>query len=124
MKKALTAILAAATVLLMCVTAGFFVWRNRDTEPAVIRYPAADELSQTDPLGNPRVDLNTADTEALMTLPGIGAVYAQRIVEYRELHGPFSSVTDLLAVEGFGSGRLEKILDYITIGGQHEDSGR
>ena len=64
-----------------------------------------------------KVNINTADKDALMTLPGIGEVLAQRILDYRDANGPFTSLSDLLLVEGIGEKRLDAIWDYITIGG-------
>ena len=52
-----------------------------------------------------------------MALPGIGEVLAERILNFREEHGNFSSVDELLNVEGIGKKRLEEILDLITVGG-------
>ena len=52
---------------------------------------------------------------ALKTLPGIGEVLAQRIVDYREAHGPFRSVDELIAVEGIGEGKLEKLRELVTV---------
>jgi competence ComEA-like helix-hairpin-helix protein len=63
------------------------------------------------------VALNYADKEDLMTLPGIGDVLAQRILDYRNAHGKFSSVEELLNVEGIGQKRLEQMLNLIVIGG-------
>jgi competence protein ComEA len=48
------------------------------------------------------IDLNQADVAALDTLPGIGPVLAQRIVEWREQNGPFASLDQLLEVSGIG----------------------
>lgn len=47
-----------------------------------------------------RVDLNTADADALCTLPGVGPSRASALVEYREQHGPFACVADAAAVPG------------------------
>lgn len=60
------------------------------------------------------LDLNTADQAALETLPGIGEALAQRILAYREAHGPFSSVDELQAVDGIGPGILARLRPYVT----------
>lgn len=62
----------------------------------------------------PLVNVNTASQKELESLPGIGEVLAQRIIEYRETHGPFQTPEDLLKVRGIGPKKLEKIRDRIT----------
>jgi len=64
------------------------------------------------------VDLNTAGIEELDTLPGIGPITAQAIMEYREIHGPFASPEDLLQVRGIGPKKLAAILGHITVQGR------
>lgn len=54
-----------------------------------------------------KVNINTATRDQLMTLSGIGASYADRIVEYREKNGPFQAPGDLLKVKGIGEKTLE-----------------
>ena len=61
------------------------------------------------------IDLNVATLEQLQTLPRIGPVIAQRIIEYRETHGPFSSADDLTKVRGIGDKTLEKIRHLVVI---------
>lgn len=63
-----------------------------------------------------RVNINTADAEALTALPGIGDTLAQRIVDYRTENGSFETPEDLLAVKGIGDGRLAAIREYIVVG--------
>ena len=61
------------------------------------------------------LDLNSATPDQLQTLPGIGAAMAQRIVDYRSIHGPFSSVEDLQIVQGFGKRRLEQVRPWLIV---------
>jgi competence protein ComEA len=61
-----------------------------------------------------RVNINTADAAALETLPGIGPALAQRILDYRQAHGPFVRVEDIMEVSGIGKATFEKLSDQIT----------
>ena len=62
-----------------------------------------------------KLDLNTATAEELQKLPGIGEVLSQAIVDYREEHGPFQSVDELLQVPGIGEKRLDDIRDSVYV---------
>ncbi|MFT4213304.1 MAG: ComEA family DNA-binding protein [Microbacterium sp.] len=62
-----------------------------------------------------RVNLNTADAAALDTLPRIGPALAQRIIEWREANGSFTSVEDLLAVSGIGETVLAGLRELVTV---------
>ena len=61
------------------------------------------------------LDLNTATSEDLDALPGIGPVLAKRIVDYRAAHGPFKKIDDLMEVSGIGPKKLEKIKPFLVI---------
>jgi len=61
------------------------------------------------------IDINTANLADLDQLPGIGPVIAQRIVDFRELHGPFESLDQLDEVEGISPGMVENIRPKATI---------
>jgi competence protein ComEA len=61
------------------------------------------------------VNVNVAEAEELETLPGIGEVLAAAIIAYREEHGPFTSVDQLLDVSGIGEVTLEEIRDLVTV---------
>ena len=62
------------------------------------------------------VDINTADKETLMTLSGVGAAFAERIIDYREQHGGFRSVQELADIRGIGPALIEKNKDALTVG--------
>jgi competence protein ComEA len=61
------------------------------------------------------LNLNTTDTETLQALPGIGPTLAERIVAYRQEHGPFQGVEELLRVPGIGPKRWERIRHAIRV---------
>ncbi|MFH1609963.1 MAG: ComEA family DNA-binding protein [Candidatus Bipolaricaulota bacterium] len=64
-------------------------------------------------VGKPNINLATA--EELEKLPGIGPVFAARIVAFREEHGPFRTVDDLLRVSGIGPKTLDGFRDLVTV---------
>ncbi len=64
---------------------------------------------------NGKININTASVSELMTLSGIGEARAKAIVEYRDTYGGFSSVDDLVLVDGIGEKTLEKNRDLITV---------
>lgn len=59
------------------------------------------------------VNINTADTEALTALPGIGDVLAERIVAYRTENGSFEAIEDIMNVSGIGQKKFEAISELI-----------
>lgn len=62
-----------------------------------------------------KVNINTASTEELTSLKGIGQTRAESIVAYRQEHGAFAAVEDLKAVSGIGDATYQKIADAITV---------
>ncbi|WP_430868878.1 helix-hairpin-helix domain-containing protein [Demequina aurantiaca] len=62
-----------------------------------------------------KINVNRADAQELEELPGVGPVLAQRILEYREGHGPFTSVGDLEEVSGIGPSLLAQLAEAATV---------
>lgn len=61
------------------------------------------------------LNINTASEHELMVLPGIGEKYAQRIIRFRQEHGAFQTVEELIAVHGIGPRTMERIRPLITV---------
>jgi competence protein ComEA len=81
--------------------------------PAVANVQAGEVPAA--PASDGLLNLNSATAGELETLPGIGPGLAQSIVEYRESHGPFAAVEDLLLVPGIGPSRLAQIRELVRV---------
>ena len=62
-----------------------------------------------------KININQASVQEIATLKGIGANYAERIVQYRKEHGPFKAPEDIIKVRGIGPKTLEANKDRITV---------
>lgn len=62
-----------------------------------------------------KVNLNTATKDQLMTLRGIGEARAEDILRYREEHGPFESIEEIMEISGIKDAAFQKIKEYITV---------
>ena len=74
-----------------------------------------DAASGSGAAAKDRIDLNTASADELGTLPRVGPVLAQRIVDWRKEHGNFKTVEELDAVDGVGPKMLETLLPLVTV---------
>ena len=70
------------------------------------------------------IDPNRASQADLETLPGIGPVLAQRIIDYRRAHGPYKKIADLRKVSGIGRKKLEKMKPYVVISSEANGNRR
>ena len=77
--------------------------------------PTAGSPAGTAGAHGPLVDLNTATVGELDSLPGVGPVLAQRIVDYRTEHGPFATVDQLREVDGIGESRFGELRGRVTV---------
>lgn len=127
MKNTPVSILACACLILAAFLFGLYLGRNisgteiqtsvlspQTTSSSVLpTQSTASSATQT----SGKININTADLYTLMTLPGIGETYAQRIIDYRTANGPFQDIADIKNVDGIGEKRYESIKNLITTGG-------
>ena len=105
---------------------GFFLGRNSgvtiiyeqpalqtDSQEQAMPAAAPEEPVQTAP---EKININTADPATLETLPGIGPVIAQRIVEYRQTYGLFRTIDEIKDVSGIGEATFAELEPWITVG--------
>jgi competence protein ComEA len=79
-------------------------------QPVTAQAPAAAPVGVTPPArAASKVNLNRASVDELQTLPGIGPVLAQRMVEWRRAHGRYRTVDELQEVKGIGRKRMEQL---------------
>lgn len=129
MKKQGSALLLALTLVFASFSLGFFSGRNfagssvqvstlSTTSPIATEESTPPDSPVSEPTSHEGlINVNTADQQTLMLLPGVGEVLSQRIIDYRNKNGPFSSLRDLLNVSGIGEQKLEAIIPLATVGG-------
>ena len=122
-----TAILLLAVAFLLGTAIRFF--QSQRAVPEALQnqlFPdsaAAAEFNQrahqvgllAEEISNRPININTATRAELQSLSGIGPVLSQRIIDYREKHGPFKTIEELDDVYGIGPKRLEAMRDRVTV---------
>lgn len=99
--------------LLQCDSA--MVLTALQPEPAEARRLPARPITRQASRGATVVNVNSASAEELMQLPHVGAVIAQRILEYRQTHGPFKTIDELMQVKGIGQKKFAAIRPFVRI---------
>jgi competence protein ComEA len=86
-----------------------------DGEQLAVGVPAPPDPGGAQAAGA-KIDLNSATAEQLDTLPGVGAVMARRIVQWRTEHGGFTKVEQLRDVDGIGESKFAKLREQVIVG--------
>lgn len=75
-----------------------------------------EAVEETEPPQAPvRININTADVQTLMKIPGVGETLAREIVDYRKEWGKFITLEELMEVDGIGEKKFEKIKEYVIV---------
>ena len=112
MKRPIRGLHIAIALLAFCYLLlwGFGPW------PDVPEAANFDSMTTEEFLRYASLDINSATREELMELPGIGENLAEAILEYRDAHGPFTSLEELKEVPGVGQKRLDEVKRYLRTG--------
>lgn len=91
-----------------------------DEAEVVVKTPAptGDQPEMTGGETTGRININLAQSEQLQSLPGIGPALAQRILDYRDAHGPFETVEAIMDVSGIGDAKFAQMQELITVDGE------
>ena len=112
----------ALAVIALLILAGWGVRltvlrRPGPDEPILIQnaVPVPEAFGESGSPDRVFIDINTASAAELETLPMIGPAKAERILDYREVHGQFRNIDDIMDVAGIGPATFDSIKDVITV---------
>lgn len=104
------ALTVSALIIITPVRVELSIQRQLDNSYEGIMLEPENEVDKPVP-----ININTASAHHLRRINGIGEVTAAAVIEYREQHGGFKTVDELVNVKGIGNATLEKIRDIITV---------
>jgi competence protein ComEA len=111
----LEAILAAGGATIKADVTGFFLSGVVTDGMTIVIPPMNAGASTIDQPSSNLIDINTASLGVLVTLPGIGDILGQRIIDYRAEFGPFETIEDIMKVSGIKTSVYEQIKDRIRV---------
>jgi competence protein ComEA len=82
--------------------------------PSALDLPSSTQNVPSSTSASDLININTANLDALDSLPGIGPTTAQKIIDYRNSNGPFATIEDILNVSGIGPATFDEIKNLIT----------
>ncbi len=83
--------------------------------PDALELPGSATEPPSNSVNTDLININTASLEELDSLPGIGPTTAQRIIDYRDTNGPFTTIDEIMDVSGVGPSTFDEIKDLITV---------
>ncbi len=113
----LVTVVSAITVFVLCLPdfskAKKTTYDNLLTPVTTSSHSTVTTTQQTEQKPLFPLNINTATKDELICVPGIGDVYAARIIEYRELNGDFTTLEELIEIKGIGEKRLQAFREYL-----------